>query len=77
MPGCLAGTQGFGFCDRGSTFEKLRLLAADGVHLTKWGKKEWLCQQAGQTYKESSKVDLVGEGGGVLRNREEPGAADG
>ena len=38
--------------------------------------QEGLHQQAGQTYKESFKLDLVGEGDGVLSNREEPGAAD-
>lgn len=32
-------TQGFGFYDHGSTFEKLGLLGADGIHLTKQGKR--------------------------------------
>lgn len=34
------------------------------------------CQQADQTYKESFKLDSVGERDGVLSNKKEPRAAD-
>jgi len=38
--------------------------------------QEALHQQTGQSYKDCFKLNLVGEGDGVLSNREEPGAAD-
>lgn len=39
-------------------------------------RQEGVHQQVGQTYKESFKTDLTGEGDGVLSNREEQGFAD-
>lgn len=42
-------TRGFGFCDHGCTFEKPGLLGADGIRLTKRGKRVFANKLAGLT----------------------------
>lgn len=76
MPGCVVGAilKVLTSIIMDSPFEKPGLVGAEGIHLTIW--EEPLIQQAGQTYEERFKLDLSGEGDGLLGNREAPGAAD-